>query len=237
MGLLDSLFGGTSQSKQKRRFSPEAKQALQREVPVFLQIAPLLNSLMQGVLQPEGGVVGAGVQRAAASTQPTVETAGIAAGLDVGTLADILTELDPADPAFQDILRQLSRSVATSVPAVVDPRFAVGLRPTTDTRTTTTPSPFAVFQGVGQLGLGAAALAGGGCWVALRLYGPNDLRFYLARFWVCGGLRRTRSGRVLAWLYRRTGRTLARSGYICRALKPVMDRAWHHGLQEVCRHG
>lgn len=236
MGLLDSLFGGKSESQQKRRFSPEAEQALQREVPVFLQIAPLLNTLLQGALQPDTGAVGQGVRQAGAQAQSAVETAGVTAGLDMRTLAEILQDLDPADPAFQEILRQLSQSVATSVPAVVDPRFAVGLRPTTETRTTSTPSPFQIATGLGGLALGGAALAGG-CWVALRLYGANDLRFYLARFWVCVGLRRTRRGRVLAWLYRRTGRTLARSGYICRALKPVMDRAWHHGLQEVCRHG
>lgn len=161
MGLLDSFFGGTSKSKQKRRFSPEGKEALRREVPIFLQIAPLLNALQQGVLTPGGGLVGQGIQSAGAAALPSIEATGIAAGLDTATLAEILQDLSPEDPAFQDILRQLSQSVATSVPSTIDPRFAVGLRPTTSTQTTSQPSPFQIASQLGGLGVQAATLGAG----------------------------------------------------------------------------
>lgn len=227
------LFGGTSESTQKRRFTPEAKEALRREVPLFLQISPLLNQLMQGALQPEGPGVGQGVRHAGESVLPAVESAGIAAGLDTATLTDILQNLDPSDPAFQDILRQLSLSVSTSVPAIVDPRFAVGLRPSTETQTTSTPSPFSIGTSLGGLALGGAAL----CWIALRLYGVTDLRFYLARSWIADGLCRTRHGRLVVRLYQRWGRQVARSAILCRCVKPLLDRAWRRQLEEQRRHG
>ena len=108
--------GGSSETTQRRVFTPEATEVLRREIPAFLQISPLLGSLQQSALaqNPQG------VQQAASSARSATAGAGEAADLDMSAMADVLQTLDPANPEFMNILRLLGQSVATSAPSIVE---------------------------------------------------------------------------------------------------------------------
>jgi hypothetical protein len=89
------------------------------------------------------------------------------------------------------------------------------------------------------LAQGAGAAAGGfaaGCWVAEAIYGIDDPRTHLVRFWLNTEFKKQHIGRIVMALYLRFGQRIAKivraSNTLKNLLKPLFDIALHKAMGE-----
>ena len=84
----------------------------------------------------------------------------------------------------------------------------------------------------GSLAGGAASVAGAACWIAERLYGCNDVRTFAVRCWLRREFAHRPLGRIVMPLYRKYGRQVAKHPAVCRALKPLFDKAMESAMKD-----
>jgi len=96
-----------------------------------------------------------------------------------------------------------------------------------------------LLQGVGSVTGGGGGAAAAMCWVADALYGVDDMRTHLARWYVNTILPKTLAGRAFRAVYRRVGPTVAKliphSPALRALLSPLFDRFWMNGAQLLSR--
>jgi hypothetical protein len=72
---------------------------------------------------------------------------------------------------------------------------------------------------------GAGGEAAAACWIAARIFGFSDVRTIMVRAWLRRVFSHRLAGRILMPMYRRYGRTAAKSAAVCWMLKPLFEKA------------
>lgn len=81
-------------------------------------------------------------------------------------------------------------------------------------------------QGLGA-GLSKALTSGpsGGCWIAESIYGVDDYRTHIMRFWLNNvWAKQSKIGSLVMKLYLKFGQRIAKSRWLCMKLKPLFDK-------------
>lgn len=77
----------------------------------------------------------------------------------------------------------------------------------------------------------------GGCWIAEAVYGTEDPRTYLVRYWLNTEFMQTTVGAIVMGLYQLVGRPVAslvrRSRWLREAFKPLFDLALERAKEEL----
>lgn len=98
-------------------------------------------------------------------------------------------------------------------------------------------TPFGGGSASGGLLGGLPGLSGGagGCWIAMSIYGDNDVRTHIVRRWLNGPFKKTFAGRITMMAYMTIGRQVAlfvkRSEVLKSAFKPLFDIALNRAIR------
>jgi hypothetical protein len=159
--------GGTTKAEQKIVLSPEAQQALSRELQLFAgnflpQEMGVRGDIVRGLGQRGAPTAGSqGTDRALHLASLATGTAGKQAHVAPENFAGLLQEMDEQRPEAQEGLQQMFRQLAMKPGNLIDPRFAQFLRPDVSTSSQFKPSTGSqVTQGAG-MALAAAGLVVG----------------------------------------------------------------------------